>query len=148
MRVGIRGSAAAAARRTLRRRGILALAAVAGIHSMCARAGAATLTWDGGDATHNALFGGNGTWDLATPNWDNTAADVPWNDVGVSGTDVAVFTGAPGTVTLNTNLSAAVLQFLVPNYTIAGTGTLTLGASGTTSINAATLASSTTTVTA
>jgi fibronectin-binding autotransporter adhesin len=106
---------------------------------------AATLTWDGGDATFNGTFGGTGSWDLSTLNWSSGASDVAWSDVSSAGTDTAVFAGTAGTVTLNSNLSALGLQFLTTGYTISpGTGTtITLGSGG---INASTLTSGTTTI--
>ncbi|MEP6669264.1 MAG: autotransporter-associated beta strand repeat-containing protein, partial [Chthoniobacter sp.] len=105
---------------------------------------AASLTWDGGDATHNGTFGGTGTWDLnTTANWDNGAADVVWTDNSATGVDTAIFSGTAGTVTLNTNLSALGLQFTTTGYTISGTGVLTLGSGG---ISAGALTIGTTTI--
>ena len=105
---------------------------------------AASLTWDGGDATHNGTFGGTGTWDLnTTANWDNGAADIFWTDNSATGVDTAIFSGTAGTVTLNTNVSALGLQFTTTGYTISGTGIVTLGSGG---INAGALTTGTTTI--
>jgi len=102
------------------------------------------LTWDGGDAAHNTVFGGSGTWNVnTTSNWDNGLAESAWSDNTAVGRDSAVFSGAAGNVTLNSAASAGALQFTVPGYTISGTGTLTLGSGG---IDASQLTSGTTTI--
>jgi autotransporter-associated beta strand protein len=106
---------------------------------------AATLTWDPG-LTPGSPSGGTGTWDLnITPDWSNGSNDVNWTDSSTAGTDTAIFSGTAGTVTLNSNLSAAGLQFLTSGYTITGANTLTLGASG---IDASQLSSGVTTINA
>ena len=63
--------------------------------AICGTGGASTLTWDGGDAAANTVFGGTGTWDTGTSaNWTGGAGGVQWTDT--AGTDVAVFTGTAG----------------------------------------------------
>ena len=105
------------------------LALAAAVMSAGALAHAASLSWDP-SAGVTTPSGGTGNWDLSTLDWSNAATDVAWTDVSAAGTDTAIFTGANGTVTLNANLSALGLQFLTSNYTFAGAGNLTLGASG------------------
>ncbi|HWC58458.1 MAG TPA: hypothetical protein VHC44_02100, partial [Verrucomicrobiae bacterium] len=84
------------------------------------------LTWDpqltGGS-------GGAGTWNLnTTANWWNGSADVQWKDNSALGTNGAIFGGTGGTVTLNSSLSASNLAFYAQDYTLSGSGTLTLSA--------------------
>ena len=95
-------------------------------------------------------WSGSGTWDLnVTQDWGtisggpyNTAY---WTDSTTYGRDAATFEGTAGAVTLNSNLSAYVLQFTASGggYTISGAKTLTLGAGG---INAAAQTSGATTI--
>ncbi|EDY18785.1 autotransporter-associated beta strand repeat protein [Chthoniobacter flavus Ellin428] len=100
-----------------------------------ATAKAASYYWDSdGNAAGNAITGaglGDTTnpfvWDTTTPLlnwWDGAgASDVAWTN---SFANTAVFTGTPGTVTLNNPIAAGALTFNVSGYTIAG-NTLTLG---------------------
>ncbi|MGN6371036.1 MAG: autotransporter-associated beta strand repeat-containing protein, partial [Phycisphaerae bacterium] len=122
--------------RRLRSQLVLAAAVV----SAGVAAHAATLSWDpsGGVTTPS---GGTGSWDLSTLDWSNGAADVAWTDATATGVDTAVFGGTAGTVTLNTNLTALGLQFNSSGYTVAGSGTLTLGAGGITSAGNAAISS-------
>jgi autotransporter-associated beta strand protein len=123
---------------------LLAASSAAAAMSFCSQSiGAATLTWDGGDATINGTYGGSGTWDLSTANWSSGSVDVAWSDTSSAGTDSGIFTGTAGTATLNTSLSSLGLQFLTSGYTISGSGTLTLGSGG---LNASTLTGSTTSI--
>ena len=105
------------------------LALAAAVASTGALAHAATLSWDP-SAGVTTPSGGSGSWDLSTLDWSNTTGDIAWTDVTTAGTDTAIFTGASGTVALNSNLSALGLQFLTSNYTFAGTNNLTLGTGG------------------
>ena len=99
------------------------------------------LTWD---PALNSGSGGAGTWNLnTTANWFNGSTDVQWKDNSALGTNSAIFGGTPGTVTLNTSLSASNLQFLASGYTLSGSGVLTLGAGG---IDGSALSSGTTTI--
>jgi autotransporter-associated beta strand protein len=94
-----------------------------------------TLTWDPGASGGS---GGNGTWDLNTSaNWWNGSADVMWTDNSAQGAATAVFSGSPGTVTLNSSLSASNLQFYA-DYTLSGSSVLTLGAGGITAYSGVT----------
>ncbi|MFA4945835.1 MAG: autotransporter-associated beta strand repeat-containing protein, partial [Lentisphaeria bacterium] len=103
---------------------------------------AANFTWDGNGSTAPNPNGGTGTWDLANSNWWDGASNVVWTDT--SGTaDTATFANTAGTVTLDTSLGALGLNFTTTGYTISGTGTISLGASG---IDASTLASGTTAI--
>ena len=100
-----------------------------------------TLTWDPG---HTSGSGGTGVWDLTTTaDWFNGTADVTWKDNSATGTNSAIFTGTPGTVTLNSSVSTSNLQFTISGYTLSGAATLTLGAGG---IDASTLFSGSTTI--
>jgi len=116
---------------------------LSGLLALCLLAGAVashadSLTWGIGGA------GGAGTWNLnATANWYDGTSNVQWKDNSATGTNTAIFSGAAGTVTLNTSLSAANLQFIIPGYTLSGSGTLTLGAGG---IDTSALGSGTTTI--
>src|SRR6185437_4339218 len=99
------------------------------------------LTWD---PLANSGGGGTGTWNLnGNANWFNGSTDVKWLDNSAIGTNVAVFAGTAGTVSLASSLSASNLQFTAPGYTLSGASTLTLGAGG---IDATTLASGVTTI--
>ena len=64
---------------------------------------AATLTWDPGH-TPGSPSGGAGVWDIATTNWSTGSVDQAWADVSAAGTDIAVFGGTGGAVTLGTNV--------------------------------------------
>jgi fibronectin-binding autotransporter adhesin len=77
-----------------------------------------------------AGFGGSGTWDAGTtPNWnDSTGIGTP--TVWVDGNN-AIFGGTPGTVTLNSAVTARSLLFSASGYGILGSGTLTLTNTGT-----------------
>jgi fibronectin-binding autotransporter adhesin len=106
---------------------------------------AQVLTWDPGFSSGS---GGTGTWNFnSTANWYNGAIDVKWTDNSATGTNTAVFSGASGTVTLNSSLSASNLQFTTTGYTLSGSGTLTLGSGGSDGgIDASTVSSGTTTI--
>ncbi len=115
--------------------GVAVAAAVAAGLTAGSVARAATLNWDP-SLTPTKPSGGNGTWDLATTNWSNGTSDQVWTDT--TGTaDTAIFGGtSSGTVTLNSNVGAVGLQFTTEQYTISGTGTLTLGTGGITASDA------------
>lgn len=80
--------------------------------------------------------GSNGTWtSLANGNWSDAAN---WSDSNVAvGYDAsATFNAATGaTVTLDSNRKIGSLAFDVSNYTLAGSGILTLDAAGTPSVS-------------
>ena len=77
----------------------------------------------GNDASPGS--GGSGNWDNVTADWwISGSSDSVW----VSG-DVADFENTPGTVTLDTNLTANGLTFAVDGYAINGSNTLTLSGS-------------------
>ncbi|MCX6850548.1 MAG: autotransporter-associated beta strand repeat-containing protein [Verrucomicrobia bacterium] len=87
---------------------------------------AATLYWDQdstalGNVTTGGGLGGTGTWDITSPNWWNgVATDAAW----INGTDIAIFTGTAGTVTLGGPITAGGLTFNSSGYTIAGGGNI------------------------
>jgi autotransporter-associated beta strand protein len=100
------------------------LSVVAGM----AVARADSLNWD---PQHNSGGGGAGTWDFNTSaNWWNGSADVKWLDNSTLGTNTAQFSGTAGTVQINSSVTASNVQFIVPGYTLSGSGTLTLGSGG------------------
>lgn len=97
-----------------------------------------SLYWDvNGTATG---FGGSGTWDTSTPNWNDstgTSATTVWTNG-----NNAFFQGTPGTVTLANGLSANAWTVSAGGYTFTG-GELSVGGgnismsstSGTTTVN-------------
>ncbi|NYF32621.1 autotransporter-associated beta strand repeat-containing protein [Sphingopyxis sp. JAI108] len=91
--------------------------------------GAVLSFWDGaaGPKFDGAVNGGDGTWQNGTgnDNWTDAsgAVNAPFDD-----DTFAIFTGAPGTVTIDNGLGAVIasgLQFAVDGYTVTG-GDLTL----------------------
>ncbi|MGJ8658075.1 MAG: autotransporter-associated beta strand repeat-containing protein [Akkermansiaceae bacterium] len=86
------------------------------------------LYWDS-DITGSGV-GGSGTWDNISPRWNllGIGSYSTWSNN--SPTDIAVFSGTAGTVTLGANVTAQSLIFTTSDYTIAGTNTLTLGTGG------------------
>ena len=108
----------------------LALATLAAVG--LGRAEAANFSWDP-LITGSGLVGGGGTWDLTTTTWYNGTTDVVWPNNG-SLTDVAVFDGSGGLVTIDTvadtGVAANGLTFNVGGYVIGGavpTEVITLG---------------------
>jgi len=80
----------------------------------------ATLYWDPNDNYASPGSGGTGNWDLSTANWWYTGtSNWLWTS---SGSDIPVFAGTAGTVTLNASLSSGSLTFTTPGYIITGTG--------------------------
>lgn len=99
---------------------------------------AATFYWDvDGNAAGNTIdgtgLGGSGTWDTTATNWWNQTTNVVWPNSVV---DTAVFSGAPGTITLGGSINAGSLVFDRSNYTLTG-GILNLGGLGTVQANGA-----------
>lgn len=103
------------------------------------RTNAATYYWDAdgstlGNSTSGAGLGGTGTWDTNILNqtwWDLTSL-IPWPNLN---TDLAVFGGTAGTVTLASGLTANGLSFTSNGYKLTG-GDLTLaGATPTIRVN-------------
>ncbi len=84
----------------------------------------ADLFWDGADTTADA-DGGAGTWDTSTLNWDS-AATAGTASAWVN-TQIAVFGGTGGTVSLASNITAAGLKVSSNGYLVQGSA-LTLGA--------------------
>ena len=99
--------------------------AVAGQVNLIYSLGGASQFWDGANTTPtNTVAGGTGTWNLSTTNWTDSAGSTngPWGET------FAIFSGAPGTVTIDNSggaVTATGLQFAVDGYTIGG-GALTL----------------------
>jgi len=81
--------------------------------------------WDGAQSAANGVVdGGSGNWDDASTNWTGTDGLIngPWS------TAFAVFSGAPGTVTLVQDESAQGLQFISDGYRIQSGGQALHGA--------------------
>lgn len=86
---------------------------------------AANLTWEA-DGTAGGATGGAGFWNTTSLLWNNAGTMSAWTNTG----HVAVFGGTPGTVTLESAITAAGLTFNSNGYTLAGNGnTLSLGGS-------------------
>lgn len=120
-----------------RRAGVISAAAamvVAGSLPVTpARAG--SFVWDTapgvagpGDGT---VTGGSGTWDTTTANW---TTDAGVNNVvfGNTTSDIAIFGGVAGTVTLGAPVTLNGITFSSTGYSIAGSGANTLTFGGTT----------------
>ncbi len=83
---------------------------------------ALTFFWDGSNTTANDVVdGGTGTWDATTTNW--TLSDGSVNDVYKS-SQLLIFTGSAGVVTVDDSAGAIVLQngmqFAVDGYSVEG----------------------------
>ena len=83
----------------------------------------AQLFWDTVPAAAGPQ-GGTGNW-IGTNFWNSGPTNTAW----VQGA-TAVFTSAPGTVTVNGSVTAAALSFAVDGYTVDGPATLTLTGAG------------------
>ena len=99
------------------------------VMSFLGAAQAGNLYWDGGttdaaDPGNGSSFGGAGTWNATTKNWDNGTIHQAWANAT---TDTAVFGGAAsGVVTLGTAVTANALTFNTAGYTVSGANILTL----------------------
>jgi len=80
------------------------------------------MAWDPGQ-TPVSPGGGPGTWDTATAQWSDGAADQVWNN---SADDDVVFGGSPGEVVIDEPISARSLTFNTSGYILSGTAALTL----------------------
>ncbi|MBN8419890.1 MAG: autotransporter-associated beta strand repeat-containing protein [Verrucomicrobia bacterium] len=97
---------------------------------------ASSLTWDA-DGTAGGNAGGTGTWNTTSTFWNLSNVMKAWSNAS---SDIAIFGGTAGTVTLTEAITAGGLTFNTDGYTIAGNGNmLTLGGSVTVT-NASTLA--------
>lgn len=85
---------------------------------------AATLTWDTSPLSAG-IQEGSGIWDLANANWLNAGSNVVWTNDPANDAVFGIGTGAAGTVTLGTDITANSLTFNTTGYTIAS-GNLTL----------------------
>lgn len=87
---------------------------------------ASSLTWDA-DGTAGGSTGGTGTWSTSTALWNKSGTMVSWVNAN---SDIAIFGGTAGTITLGEAITAGGLTFNTDGYTLAGNGsTLTLGGS-------------------
>jgi autotransporter-associated beta strand protein len=85
-----------------------------------------TLYWDPSGKKASPGSGGTGNWDTSSTNWwMSGSTNVIFSPSG----DYAVFSGAPGTVTL-VSATADGLTFDTNGYTIGGSGTLVLNSPG------------------
>ncbi|MBB5030607.1 beta strand repeat-containing protein [Prosthecobacter vanneervenii] len=87
---------------------------------------ASSLTWDA-DGTAGGSTGGTGTWSTSTALWNKSGTMVSWVNAN---SDIAIFGGTAGTITLGEAITAGGLTFNTDGYTLVGNGsTLTLGGS-------------------
>src|SRR5208337_4622589 len=92
----------------------------------------ATQYWDGTNTVADGtIHGGSSTWDNVTTNWTNATASVnaPWQS------EVAIFEGTTGTVTLGDNIHFSGMEFMTDGYTIVAPGAQTLIAAAATTID-------------
>jgi outer membrane autotransporter protein len=83
--------------------------------------------WNGARTTPNGIVnGGTGTCDNATLNWTNENGSVS----GFWAGGVAIFAGAPGTVTLIDNIAFTALQFDTSGYVIDSAGAFAFAPTG------------------
>jgi fibronectin-binding autotransporter adhesin len=98
------------------------------VNLVVSTAGPPTQFWDGPNTVFDGtVHGGTGTWDNFTTNF--TDAGVTVNQSWRNGT--AVFSAAPGTVTLGDNILFQGMQFTASGYTVAGAGAFVLQPTGT-----------------
>ena len=103
------------------------------VNLVVSAAGAPTQFWDGSNTVFDhTVHGGTGTWDNFTTNF--TDAQVTVNQSWQNGT--AVFSAAPGTVTLGDNILFQGMQFTANGYTLTGAGAFALQPTGTALITA------------
>jgi fibronectin-binding autotransporter adhesin len=89
--------------------------------------GVPTQFWDGSNtAFDHTVHGGSGTWDNFTTNF--TDAGVTENESWQNG--IAIFSAAPGTVTLGDNILFQGMEFTASGYTLAGSGAFVLQPTG------------------
>ena len=87
---------------------------------------ASSLTWDA-DGTAGGSTGGTGNWNTTSTFWNKSGVMQAWINAN---SDLAIFGGTAGTVTLTEAITAGGLTFNTDGYTLAGNGnTLTLGGS-------------------
>ncbi len=97
---------------------------------------ASSLTWDA-DGTAGGSTGGTGNWNTTSTFWNLSNVMKAWINAN---SDIAIFGGTAGTVTLTEAITAGGLTFNTDGYILAGNGnTLTLGGTVTVT-NASTLA--------
>ena len=78
-------------------------------------------------ASGGAHLGGSGTWNTTSSLWWNGTSDVAWSNTGGN---TAVFSGAAGTATVSSGISAGEVDFSTTAYTLASGG-LAISGSGT-----------------
>ena len=80
--------------------------------------GAPTQFWDGTNTINDStIHGGNGTWiDFATTNWTDAAGTT--NQAWQNG--IAIFTAAPGIVTLGSDILYQGIEFSTDGYSVVG----------------------------
>lgn len=89
---------------------------------------ASSLTWDA-DGTAGGNTGGTGSWNTSSPLWNKSGTMQAWSNAS---SDIAIFGGTAGTVTLAEAITAGGLTFNTDGYTLAGNGNmLTLGGTAT-----------------
>jgi len=98
---------------------------IAALLSSAQISNAGSFTWDASGTNPEAPTGGTGTWNASAAKWSNGVSDVAWPNVA-GNNDQAIFSGAAGTVTLGSSLTAGGLFFNTSGYVLSGSQTLTL----------------------
>lgn len=118
---------------------LLAWLLLASASAMVSPGSAADLIWDA-DGTAGGATGGTGTWSNAANLWNNNGVMQAWT--GTS--DIAIFGGTAGAVTVGAGLTAGGMTFNTGGYVLANAGNaLTLGPNAILSANFATTATAT-----
>jgi fibronectin-binding autotransporter adhesin len=103
--------------------------AVAGqVNLVVSAAGAPAQFWDGSNTVFDStVHGGNGTWNNFATNFTNgtAAPNQAWQN------GVAVFSAAPGSVTLGADILFQGMQFTIDGYVVDATGAFALHPTGT-----------------
>lgn len=97
---------------------------------------ASSLTWDA-DGTAVGSTGGTGNWNTTSAFWNLSNVMQAWNNAS---SNIALFGGTAGTVTLTEAITAGGLTFNTDGYTLAGNGNLLTIGGNVTVTNASTLA--------
>jgi len=111
---------------------MLVLASASGLIALAQQSRAAVLTWDIDSSDGATITPGSGTWDLATPNWNDGAANIVWPNIsGTNGAD-AIFAGADGTYAIDvaSSLNVNNLKFNNSGYTLSASAPHTITLAG------------------
>jgi autotransporter-associated beta strand protein len=111
---------------------MLVLASASGLIALAQQSRAAVLTWDIDSSDGATITPGSGTWDLATPNWNDGATNIVWPNIsGTNGAD-AIFAGADGTYAIDvaSSLNVNNLKFNNSGYTLSASTPKTITLAG------------------